>query len=76
MTFFMIRDRLTDTWYKRGPGHAKTWVEQERASVWTEMSGPRGCLGTIRKRGNRGHALREPQIVAITANEPGKQGPQ
>ena len=48
---------------------AKTWVEQERASVWTEMSGPRGCLGIITKRNKRGHTLREPQIVAITAND-------
>ena len=70
MTFYMIRDRLTGTWYKRGPAYAKTWVGQENASVWTEMSGPRACLGTITKRNKRGHTLREPQIVAITAMIP------
>ena len=74
MTFYMIRDRLTDTWYKRGPAYGETWVEQERASVWTEMSGPRGCLGTIAKRNKRGHMLREPKIVAIAANDYHKHG--
>jgi len=69
MTVYMVRDALTGAWYKRGRGYEKTWVSQNRASIWTEKQGACGCLGTIRKRNRSGHSLREPHVVSLNVVE-------
>jgi hypothetical protein len=46
MNIFMIQDRNTKLYYKRGRSGGE-WVKQEEASVWTTPSGPRAALSNI-----------------------------
>jgi hypothetical protein len=64
MTFYMLRDKKTGKWYRRG-SESGSWVDQSNASVWTSPDGPQACKGVITKRNWHRSSVREPEIVAI-----------
>ena len=52
MNLYMIRDKGTDRWYKKGYGGG-TWVPQELASIWTTPNGPGGAKANIDRYNKR-----------------------
>ncbi len=80
MIFYMIRDKKTGEWYKRGSNNGSWWADQCKASVWTTLAGPRGVLGKLTRYANTVKALRlkaverVPEVVPIHA-APGESSP-
>jgi hypothetical protein len=69
MILYMVRDRKTREYYKRGHGYEHTWVPQQKASVWTEIRGATSCIGVIKRRNKSSRQQREPEIVTLTTVE-------
>ncbi len=75
MNLYMIRDKGTDRWYKKGYGGG-TWVPQELASIWTTPNGPGGAKANIDRYNKRAAKSRltcatwkphEPEVVILVA---------
>jgi hypothetical protein len=76
MILYMLRDKLSGLWYKRGLSYAKTWVSQQEASVWTTRAGAISCKGTVYQRNRlekQTHRFiwRDPEIVELCVYEKG-----
>jgi hypothetical protein len=75
MIFFMIRDKRTNSWYKRGPYYSPNWVDQNEASVWTNLAGPNACMGKITRQNAKmarfgPNSIHDPEIVTFTVKSP------
>jgi len=77
MILYMVRDKKTGLYYKRGSGWKNdNWVAQKEASIWTTPGGPRGALGNITKWNERIKRVstpqqvktRDPEIVTLEAH--------
>lgn len=47
MVVYMLKNRLSGRWYKRGPSWSHRWVEQEKASIWPTKTGPASVKGQL-----------------------------
>ncbi len=65
MIFYMLKDKATGLFYKRGPQSLGNWVPQEEASVWTLPSGPSACIGGVKRYARRSRRSVDPEVVEI-----------
>lgn len=72
MTIYMIRDKMTGQFFKRGG----EWRNKpDGASVWSTPGGPNGAKGAITRRNrigvNRpGYKFREAEVITIECPDP------
>jgi len=64
MRFYMICDKTSGLWYKKG-SCGGTWVDQEFASVWTTPHGAAGAMGNIDRHNRRSKRKRDPQTMTL-----------
>ena len=78
MRFYMIQDKATGKWYKKGM-EGGSWGNQEGASVWTTTNGPVGAMAWIERYNNRVAASRltcatwkpvVPEMVVLDTEKP------
>jgi hypothetical protein len=78
MKFYMVRDKATGMWYKKGQ-MGGTWVVQEFASVWTTPHGAVGAKANIDKHNAQACRSRltcanwkprNPETVALDTDRP------
>jgi hypothetical protein len=74
MNLYMLRDKKSGLWYKRGPKHGGNWVPQEEASIWLTPKGPQACKGITTRRSYRdshlhSHVERDPEVVELQVFE-------
>jgi len=64
MIVYMVRDKVTGLWYKRGYRHSTCWVQQNKASIWPNNNGPNGAIREIKKRINKKLPLSKQSNIA------------
>lgn len=71
MIVYMIKNKVTGLWYKKGFRHSIHWVEQDKASVWSSIRGPTGAIREIKRKNKMLIQLEreptDPEIIELNA---------